>query len=197
VKRLCLVGMAMAGLLTASIPAVAAAKPAASGHKKPAKSKPVTKVKSVTTKSSCKLAFTTQPPADDVTVTPGQTGTQYGTVKCGGLLGRGVVSDTFSQDDAGDFIAPFTFWLKGGTLSGKWTLTPTEQVGPPSSSPFTAQTFAGTANISGGSGGWAKSTGKATLKCATSDGAHYACTASVKVTTRVQIKVVKAARASG
>jgi hypothetical protein len=189
VKRLCLVGMAMAGLLTASIPAVATAKPAASGHKKPAKSKPVTKLKPVTTKVSCKLAFTTQPPADDVTVTPGQTGTQYGTAKCGGPLGRGIVSDTFSQDDAGDFIAPYTFWFKGGTLSGKWTLTPTEQVGPPSSSPFTAQTFAGTAKISGGSGGWAKSTGKATLKCATTDGAHYSCTESLKVTTPMLITV--------
>lgn len=188
-KRLCLVGMAMAGLLTASIPAVATAKPAASGHKKPAKTKTTTKVTPVTSKVSCKLAFVTQPPANDVTVTPGQTGSQYGKANCGGPLGRGIVSDTFRQDDAGDIIAPYTFWLKDGTLSGKWMLTPTEQVGPPSTTPFTAQTYAGTAKISRGSGGWAKSTGRATLKCSTLDGAHYSCTESLKVTTPVLVKV--------
>jgi hypothetical protein len=185
VKRLCLVGMAMAGLLTASIPAVATAKMSAPGHKKPAKHQSAPKP--VTTRVLCKLKIATQIPADDVTVTPGQTGVQYGTAGCGKL--RGVESDTFTLDDAGDMVAPFTLWFAGGTLAGKFTLTPSAQ-GAPTSTGFSAESYVGTAKITGGSGAWAKSTGKATLKCSTPDGAHFSCTESLKVTTP-PAKVVK------
>jgi hypothetical protein len=178
VKRLCLLGMAMAGLLTAGFTTAATARTTA-GHKKPAKTKPA-KPKPVTTKVSCKLALVTQPPSDDVTITPGTTGLQFGTANCGKI--RGVVSDTYTMDDGGDIIAPYTMWAKTGTLAGKMTLSPTEQVGPPSTTPFAAQTYAGSATVTKGSGAWTKATGKATVKCSTLDSVHYACTESLKVT---------------
>jgi hypothetical protein len=187
--------MAMAGLLTASIPAVATAKTSAPGHRKPAKHKSAPKPKPVTTRVVCKLKIATQIPADDVTVTPGQTGVQYGTAGCGKL--RGVESDTFTLDDAGAMIAPFTLWFGGGTLAGKVTLTPSAQ-GAPTSTGFSAESYVGTAKITGGSGAWAKSTGTATLKCSTPDGAHFSCTESLKVTTppaKVAVVVVKSKHA--
>ena len=190
-KRLCLVGMAMAGLLTASIPAVATAKPSAPGHKKPTRSKPAPKPKPVTTRIACKLKIATQIPGDDVTVTPGQTGVQYGTAGCGKL--RGVESDTFAVDDAGNMVAPFTLWFKGGTLSGRFTLTPTVQ-GPPTSSGFSAERYAGTAKITGGSVTWHNATGSGTLKCSTRDGANFSCTESLRVTTpapKIKVVVIK------
>ena len=186
-KRLCLVGMAMAGLLTASIPAVATAKPSTSGHKKPAKHKPVPKPKPVTTRLACKLKIATQIPADDVTVTPGQTGVQYGTARCGQQ--RGVESDTFALDDAGNLVAPFTLWFKGGTLSGTFTLTPSAQ-GIPTSTGFSAESYVGTAKVTDGSGAWNKAKGKGTMKCSTPDGANFSCTESLKVTTPPVVKVV-------
>jgi hypothetical protein len=183
VKRLCLLGMALAGLLTAGITTAATARTPSSGPKKPAKVKPAHKPKPVTTKVRCKLALVTQPPSDDTSITPGTSGTQYGTAGCGRPLLEGVVSADYTQDAAGDVIAPYSLWTRTGTLSGRWKLVPTEQVGPPSSTPFTAQTYAGTATVTGGSGAWSHATGKATLKCATLDSVHFACTESLKVTT--------------
>jgi hypothetical protein len=181
VKRLCLLCVALAGLLTAGITTAASARPAAAGAKKPVKVKKAPKPKPVVTKATCKLALATQPPADDTSITPGTTGVQYGTANCGKV--RGVVSDTYTMDAAGDIIAPYTLWSKTGTLVGKMTLNPTEQVGPPSTTPFTAQTYAGTATVTTGTGAWNKSTGKATVKCSTLDSVHYSCTESLKVTT--------------
>ena len=51
-------------------------------------------------------------------------------------------------------VAPFTLWFKTGTLSGKFKLTPSAQGSPPSSTPFSAETYAGTAKVTGGSGAW-------------------------------------------
>src|ERR1700722_290002 len=76
VKRLCLLGMAMAGLLTAGISTAATAKTPTKGSKR-GKSKPDPKPKPVTPKLSCKLTLVTQPPADDTTILPGGDGSQY------------------------------------------------------------------------------------------------------------------------
>jgi hypothetical protein len=169
--------MAMAGLLTAGFSTAATAK-TPSGSKKPAKTKPA---KPVTTKVSCKLALVVQPPADDVTITPGDTGAQFGKAGCGKPLFRGLETATFSTDDSGDLVAPYTLWFKGGTLSGQWTLSPTGAT-PPTNS-FTAQSYTGTATITGGSGAWAKATGKATIKASTTDGVHFTGTESLQLTT--------------
>jgi hypothetical protein len=183
VKRLCLLGMAMAGLLTAGISTAATAKTPTTGSK-PAKVKPVPKPKPVTTKLSCKLTLVTQPPANDITILPGGDGSQYGTASCPGAVGRGVQSGTYSTDDAGDVSGPYTQWFKGGTLTGKYDLVPTGG-GQPSAgnNSFGAQSYAGALIVTGGSGAWKGATGKATLACTTVDGVHLKCTESLKVTT--------------
>ena len=76
-KRIYLVGAAMAALLTAGI--VTAPAFAAPAAKKPAS---VTK-KPVKTTVTCTLKLVTQIPANDVTVTQGaESGTQYGRAGC-------------------------------------------------------------------------------------------------------------------
>ena len=181
-KRLCLLGMAMAGLLTAGISTAATAKPLATGSKKPAKTKPAPKP--VTTKVSCKLGLVLQPTALVTTIVPGTTsGSQFGTAKCPGPVGGGLQSDKFTTDDAGDVTAPYTQWFKGGTLAGQYTLIPTGG-GQPSAgnNSFGAQTYSGTLTVTGGSGAWKGATGKAKLTCATPDAVHLACTESLTVT---------------
>jgi hypothetical protein len=172
VKRLCLLGMAVAGLLTAGVSTAATAKV------KPAKPK------SVTTKLSCKLTVVTQPPANDISITPGINGAQFGKVSCPGPIGGGVVSDTYTTATSGNVTAKYTTWFKGGTLGGQFKLIPTGG-GQPSAgnNTFGAQSYTGSATVTGGSGSWKTATGKATLTCSTADGVHLSCTESLKVTT--------------
>ena len=178
-KRLCLLGMAMAGLLSAGITTAATAK-TSTGGKKPAKLSP----KPVTTKVSCKLTLVTQPPANDISIVPGTTGSQFGTARCAGPVGPGVENDTYSTADSGNVTAPYTLWVKGGTLTGTYKLIPTGG-GQPSAgnNTFGAQSYAGTLAVTGGSGAWKGATGKAKLICATADGVHLKCTESLTVTT--------------
>ena len=182
-KRLCLLGMAMAGLLTAGISTAAIAKTPTSG-KKPAKTKPAPKPKPVTTKVSCQLTLVLQPAPTDVSIVPGTTGSQSGTARCPGPVGGGVQTDKFSTDDSGDVTAPYTQWFKGGTLAGQYTLIPTGG-GQPSAgnNTFGAQSYSGTLTVARGTGVWKGATGKAKLICATADGVHLKCTESLTVTT--------------
>jgi hypothetical protein len=183
VKRLCLLSMAMAGLLSAGFSTAATAKTPTTGSK-PAKVKPVPKPKPVTTKLSCKLTLVLQPLANDTSIVPGATGSQAGTVKCPGSVGGGAQTDKFTTDDSGDVTAPYTQWFKGGTLAGQYTLVPTGG-GQPSAgnNSFGAQSYSGTLTVTGGSGAWKGATGKAKLSCATTDGVHLVCTESLTVTT--------------
>jgi hypothetical protein len=183
VKRLCLLGMAMAGLLTAGISTAATAKTPTTGSK-PAKVKPVPKPKPVTTKVSCQLTLVLQPAANDVSIVPGTSGSQSGTAKCPAPVGRGVQTDKYSTDDSGDITAPYTQWFKGGTLAGQYKLIPTGG-GQPSAgnNTFGAQSYAGTLTVTGGSGGWKGAAGQAKLACATADGVHLICTEALAVTT--------------
>jgi hypothetical protein len=183
VKRLCLLGMAMAGLLSAGITTAATAKTPTKGSK-PAKVKLVPKPKPVTTKVSCKLTLVLQPTAKVTTILPGTgSGSQVGTAKCPGPVGGGVQTDNFTTDDSGDVTAPYTQWFKGGTLAGQYTLIPSGG-GQPSAgnNQFGAQSYTGTLTVTGGSGGWKGATGKAKLTCATPDAVHLACTESLTVT---------------
>jgi hypothetical protein len=175
VKRLCLLGMAMAGLLTVGFSTAATAKPAP----KPKPPKPVT------TKVSCQLTLVLQPAAKVTTIVPGTgSGSQYGTAKCPGPLGGGVQTDKFNTADSGDVTAPYRQLFKGGTLAGQYTLIPTGG-GQPSAgnNSFGAQSYSGSLTVTGGSGAWKGATGSAKLTCSTTDGVHLSCTESLKVTT--------------
>lgn len=183
-KRLCLLGMAMAGLLTAGISTAAAAKTTTQGSK-PAKTKPAPKPKPVTTKVSCKLMLVLQPAAKVTTIVPGTgSGSQSGTAKCPGPVGGGVQTDKFTTADSGDVTAPYTQWFKGGTLAGEYMLIPSGG-GQPSAgnNSFGAQTYDGSLTVKSGTGAWKGATGSAKLTCETADAVHLACTESLKVTT--------------
>jgi hypothetical protein len=183
VKRLCLLGMAMAGLLSAGISTTATAKTPTAG-KRAAKVKPAPKPKPVTTKVSCKLTLVLQPAANNVSIVPDTSGSQSGSAKCPGPLGGGVQTDTFSTDDGGDVTGPYTQWFKGGTLAGQYKLIPTGG-GQPSAgnNSFGAQSYSGSLIVASGTGAWRGATGKAKLTCATADGVHLVCTESLTVTT--------------
>jgi hypothetical protein len=184
VKRLCLLGMAMAGLLSAGFSTAATARTTTSA-KKPAKVKPASKPKPVTTKVSCQLTLVLQPTAKVTTIVPGTgSGSQAGTAKCPGPVGSGVQTDKFTTDDAGDVAAPYTQWFNGGTLAGQYTLTPTAG-GQPSAgnNSFGAQSYDGSLTVTSGTGAWKGATGKAKLTCATPDGVHLNCTEALTVTT--------------
>jgi hypothetical protein len=183
VKRLCLLGTAMAGLLTAGISTAATAKTPTTG-KKPAKVKPIPNPKPVTIKVSCKLTLVIQPVTGNVSIVPGDTGSQLGTARCAGPIGHGLESDTFTTDDSGDVLAPYTEWFKGGTLAGSYKLVSTGGSQPSAgNNTFGAQSYTGTLTVTGGSGAYEGATGKANLVCSTVDGVHLTCTESLTVTT--------------
>ena len=181
-KRICLVGAAMAGLLTAGITTAASAKPSPAA-KKPAKTKTTVK-KPVTAKLSCSLSLVTQVPSNDVAITQGAlTGTQYGFAGCGRPLFKGMERVTFSTDASGVITGKYQQWFNPGSVYGTYTLTPVAQSTPPTTSSFTSQSYTGTITVSNGTGAYARAAGKGTLSCSTTDAAHYACKEALKLTT--------------
>jgi hypothetical protein len=181
VKRICLVGAAMAALLTAGIvTAPALASPAAT---KPASvnKKPVTKLEPVKTSLTCTLKLVTQIPSNDVTVTQGaESGTQYGRAGCAKPLFSGVEQDSFLQDESGDLSGKYHQYFNAGSLFGTYTLT-AEDTGPPTTTSFTNASYTGTVTVTNSTGFFKKAAGTGTLACATTDLAHYTCTEKLKL----------------
>lgn len=169
-KRLCLVGMAVLGLLTAGIASVASAK--TTSGSKPAKK--TTKV--VTTRVTCKVSLVTQIPSNDTGVAQGATsGAQFGFLGCDKPLHKGVVHDTWTQDTSGDLSGSIQHWFNNGSVYGTFALTPAS-TGPPQPTTFAAESFSGTITLKGATGAFKGVTGKGTLVCSTPDLAHFSCT---------------------
>jgi len=168
VRRISLVGAAIiAALLTTGVAAVAA-------------KTPVT-VKKVTTKVTCTLALTTEVPAGDTVVTPGDPqGTQFGFVHCGKLFGSGVQTDPYAQTSSGDVVGTYRQYFGAGSVHGQYDLAVTQQSAPTTTT-FTAASYAGTVSVTGGSGAYTGVTGKGTLACSTTDSIHTSCTEHVKL----------------
>jgi hypothetical protein len=185
VKRICLVGAAMAALLTAGIvTAPALATPAA---KKPASvnKKPVTKLEPVKTTLTCTLKLVTQIPSNDVTVTQGaESGTQYGRAGCAKPLFSGVEQSSFLQDESGDLSGKYQQWFNAGSLYGTYMLT-AEDTGPPTTTSFTNASYTGTVTVTNGTGFFKKAAGTGTLACVTTDLAHYTCTEKLQLIQQV------------
>ena len=184
-KRICLVGAAMAALLTAGIvSAPALATPAAT---KPASvdRKPVTKLEPVKTTLTCTLKLVTQIPSNDVTVTQGaQSGTQYGRAGCAKPLFSGVEQSSYLQDESGNLSGKFQQWFNAGSLYGAYTLTAAD-TGPPTPDSFTNASYTGTVTVTNGTGFFKRASGNGTLSCTTTDLAHYACTEKLKLVQQV------------
>jgi hypothetical protein len=185
VKRIYLVGAAMAALLTAGIVTVpASASPAAKEHAS-AKTKPVTKLEPVKTTLTCSLKLVTQIPSNDVTVTQGaDSGEQFGRAGCAKPLFSGVEQSSFLQDESGDLSGKYQQWFNAGSLFGTYTLT-AQDTGPPTTTSFTNASYTGTITVANGTGLFKKATGTGTLACTTTDLAHYACTEKLKLIQQV------------
>jgi hypothetical protein len=173
VKRICLLGAAIAGLLIIGVTSAMASAPHAS--------KASSKSKTAGTKVSCTSKLILQVPTSSTTVTQGALdGTEYGNTKCDKTIGRGVQFETFATDAGGNVSGNWQQYFNTGTLYGKYTLTPDDN-NPPTTSSFTAASYVGTVTIKGGTGVDAKASGTGTLKCSTQDSIHFACTDKVKL----------------
>ncbi|HEX3975910.1 MAG TPA: hypothetical protein VHW96_06570 [Solirubrobacteraceae bacterium] len=171
-KRIGLVGFAIASLLIIGVATALAATPHASKQK----SKPST----VTVKTSCKSSLALQVPSGATAVSQGSTdGAEWGTSKCASL-GSGPQWMSFTTDDSGDQSGKFQQWFSDGTVFGTFTLVPNDQ-GPPTTTSFTASSWTGKIVVAGGNGAEKKITGAGTLACATADAVHFTCTEKLKL----------------
>ena len=160
-KRICLVGTAVAVCLLASIAGTAFAASS----------------KSKTTKVSCSASTSIVPPAGDSAVLPpAAQGTEYGTANCGGGLGHGVQADSFDVPADGDTVAKYTMYFATGNVHGTYDLTPQS-----SSLNFLSTTWTGTIKVTGGTGAWKGVKGTGTMKCSTPDDIHTSCKDHLKL----------------
>jgi hypothetical protein len=163
---MCLVGTALStgALALGAAPAIAAQSSA-----KKQKPKPV----DTTCKTDVGIMIA---PGDDNVTPPVESGHEYGTAVCGKALGRGVQSDTFTVPQSGDTLATFTLYLPGGTVRGKFDLTPQE-----GTLNFLETDYLGTLTVKGGSGLFQSAKGTGTMTCKTLDGIHTGCTDKLKL----------------
>jgi hypothetical protein len=174
-SRICVVGTAIA-----VVPFAVGLSVAGAATKKP--TKPA--VKTVALK--CHISLGTLPPAGSAAVDqPPTEGAQYGTVRCGGPgFGSGVQRNTFKVPDSGDTVGNYAQYFGGGSIHGKFDLAPQEGSGSLSSSSFQSEAWTGTVTVTGGTGVFAKATGKkGTLSCTSDDTVHLTCTEKLKLTT--------------
>lgn len=139
--------------------------------------------KPVEVKVTCKSTVGDVPAAGvDSVVPPVDQGWQYGSVHCGKVFGGGVQADSFQLQDSGDLEGSWAQYYGVGTLHGKFTLTPADNGPPSSTTTFAAISYSGTVTVAGGTGAYKKAKGKGTMKCASTDGVHFNCIDTVKVT---------------
>jgi hypothetical protein len=164
-RRICLIGAAVAGSLVFSVTIAAAAKTA--------------KVKPTAVK--CKIAMSVATPDGSIQVAlPADSGVMFGTASCGKVLGSGIADYNFALQDTGDLTGSFKVYFSTGSVHGKFDLSPTDS-SPSSPNTFLSQDYTGTAKVTGGTGTDAGVTGKATLVCSTPDSIHMSCTEKAKV----------------
>ena len=191
-KRICLMGAAVAGLFTAGITTAASAAPAKFRTKTVTKTVTQLKVETKTVRSnvSCKPALLVQVTAGSTTILQGsETGSMFGSAGCGAPLFRGVSHLSYAEDTGGNLSGPIQQWFNAGSLFGTFTLTPAPTTGPPTTTSFTQQTYSGTVTIKGGSGELRGTTGTGRMSCATTDAIYYACTETAKLTQTVKVAV--------
>jgi hypothetical protein len=176
VKRICLLGAALAAVLILGVASALAASSHASKGGTKSKTPSVT-----TTKVSCASSLSIQVPAGATDVTPDtQEGSQMGTAVCT-PIGRGVEIESSTTQDSGDITGKWQQWFNTGTLYGTLILTPDDNAPPTTTTSFSQASYTGTFIIKNGSGAYAKATGTGTLKCSTQDSVHFSCKQSGKM----------------
>ncbi|HEY2320180.1 MAG TPA: hypothetical protein VGH67_17870 [Solirubrobacteraceae bacterium] len=175
-KRICLLGAAVAAVLILGV----ASAMAASSHASNGGTKSKTP-STVTTKVSCAASLILQvaPGATDVTPAA-QDGTQMGPVACN--TGKGVEWESFSTEDSGDITGKWQAWFNAGSVYGTFTLTPDDTSPPTTTTSFSQASYTGTFAVKNGTGAYAKATATGTLKCSTKDAVHFSCKQAGKVT---------------
>ncbi|HUA02983.1 MAG TPA: hypothetical protein VMB27_03700 [Solirubrobacteraceae bacterium] len=130
----------------------------------------------------CHISVSAVPPPGSNSVDqPPSQGFQYGTVHCGSA-GTGVEAASFKVPDSGDTVGNYTQYFGTGSVHGKFDLTPSEGSGDISSTSFTSESWVGTVTVTGGTGSWAKASGKkGVLKCTSGDSVHLTCTEKLKL----------------
>ena len=133
--------------------------------------------KSPTQKVACTAKTSIMIPAGQSSVSPpAQQGSEFGKVNCAKLLGSGVQQDTFTVPASGDTVAKYWMYFRGGTLYGKYDLTPSGE-----SSSFLETDWTGTLKVLGGTGAYKGITGVGTMVCKSMDGIHTNCTDKLKL----------------
>jgi len=166
VKRICLLGAAIAGILILGVATALAATPNATSAK--AKSKATSGTKFSATDD---LSLQVPSGATDVTADE-QSGAEAGAVSSK-PFGKGFAFVSYTTALSGNLTGKWQQWFKTGTLYGTYVLTPSDNTPPTTSTSFAAASYTGTFVIKGGSGAYAKATGKGTLKASTSDSVHF------------------------
>ena len=169
-RRICLVGTALA-----TVPFIVGMSVAGAATK--------TAAKPVVVK--CHISLGAVPPPGSPSVDqPPANGTQYGSIHCAGAaFGFGVEKDTFKVPDSGDVVGNYVQYFSGGSIRGKFDLSPTEGSGALSSTSFTSEALAGKVTVVSGTGNLAGASGpKGTLKCTSGDTVHYTCTEKLTLT---------------
>ena len=175
-NRICLLGAAGAAVLILGVASALAATPHASKGGKKSKT-PTT----ITAKVSCASSLTLQVAPGATDVTPAATdGSQMGTVACN--TGKGAAWESFTTADSGDLTGKWQSWFNTGSVYGTFTLTPSDNNPPTSTSTFAQASYDGTFIIKDGTGVYAKATGTGTMKCSTGDAVHFSCKQSGRVT---------------
>ena len=170
-KRICVLGAAVAALLTAGIPALASA----------ATSTTTTTTENLTAR--CTFGLVTALPNGSTSVLPGApSGTQFGNSSCPKTLSKGTTHDSYQITTAGNFTAHLQLWFDVGSLKVTFDLKPISTGFDPTGAGFASQSFKGTGQVTGGTGALRGTTGTAYLRCTTLDQAHYSCRAYMKLT---------------
>jgi hypothetical protein len=83
--------------------------------------------------------------------------------------------------DSGDTVGVYTWYFDGGSIHGKFDLTPGEAP-PPTSATVLASSYTGVVTVTGGTGLYARAKGTGTSTCASPDDIHLSCTVKLKLT---------------
>ena len=202
-KRIVLMGAAVAGLFTAGITTAASA--ATSYRTKRVvkyitvtETRTKTETTNVPVKATCKLYLTTVAPRTSSAVTRGAAvGDNSGDTVCGSPLSTGFSNQSYTLNDAGDFVGKIQHWFKSGTIYGTYDLPQATPTGPPTSTTFGQAQYAGTVTFTGAGGSLSGTRGTAKLSCETNDSLHYTCTEKLSlmqpqtVATTVKVPVKK------
>ena len=186
-KRICLLGAAIAGLFIIGATNAMALSSHASARTAATKSTSKAKSKGATFKVGCSLSLSLLAPAGSSDVTAAApTGNHAGTTKCPAKgVGKGSEWDSFTTSDSGDLVGKWQEWFNTGSLYGTYDLTPSDSQ-PSDPSNFAAASYVGTVVVKGGTGMFAKDdtkrTSPGTMKCSTQDSVHYTCKQFAKLT---------------